>query len=83
MIKDFRTLLDNTQDVTHCVAIYSGTREFIKHESHNNTDISDEQLHTMELCINHGIQFQVEALEGEHISLICCFTGSQSGCGGD
>jgi len=29
MIKDFRALLDNTQDATHRAAIYSGTREFI------------------------------------------------------
>jgi len=51
MIKDFRALLDNTQDATHRVAIYSGTREFIKHKSCNKTYISDEQLHAMELCI--------------------------------
>jgi hypothetical protein len=31
MIKDFRALLDNTQDATHRAAIYSGTRQFIKH----------------------------------------------------
>jgi len=31
MIKDFRALLNNTQDATHRVAIYSGTRKFIKH----------------------------------------------------
>jgi hypothetical protein len=31
MIKDFRALLDNTQDATHRVAIYRVTREFIKH----------------------------------------------------
>jgi len=30
-IKDFRVLLDNTQDATHRVAIYSSTREFMKH----------------------------------------------------
>jgi len=60
MIKDFRALLDDTQDATHRVAIYSGTREFIKHKSRNKTYISDEQLHAMELCIHHGIQIQVE-----------------------
>ena len=60
MIKDFRALLDNTQDATHRVAIYSGTREFIKHKSRNKTYISDEQLHEMELCIYHGIKVQVE-----------------------
>ena len=37
MIKDSRALLDNTQDVTHCVAIYSGTREFMKHKSRKKT----------------------------------------------
>jgi len=83
IIKDFRGLLDNTQDATHCVAIYSGTREFIKHKSRNKTYISDEQLHAMELCISHGIKVQVEGLDGERVSLICRCTGSQSWCGGD
>jgi len=41
MIKDFRALLDNTQDAMHRMAIYSGTREFIKHKSRNKTYISD------------------------------------------
>jgi len=45
--------------------------------------ISDEQLHTMELCIYHGIMVQVECLEGEHISQIAQCTGSQSWRGGD
>jgi len=67
-IKDFGALLDTTQDATHRVAIYSGTLEFIQHKSHNNTYISDEQLHAKELFIYHGIKVQVEALEGEHIS---------------
>jgi hypothetical protein len=47
MIKDFRALLDNTQDATHRMAIYSGTQEFIKHQSRNKTYISDDQLHAM------------------------------------
>ena len=55
MIKDFRALLDNTQDETHRVAKCSGTREFVKHKSRNKTYISYEQLHAMELCIYHGI----------------------------
>ena len=55
---------DNMQDATHRVAIYSGTREFNKHKSHNKTYISDEQLHAMELCIHHGIMVQVEGLDG-------------------
>jgi len=55
MIKDFRALLDNTEDATHRVAIYSGTREFMKHKSCIKTYISDEQLHAMELWIYHGI----------------------------
>jgi hypothetical protein len=83
MIKDFRALLDNTQDAMHRAAIYSSTREFLKHRSHNQTYISDEQLHTMELCIYHGIKVQVEGLEGEHISQMCGCTGSQSWCGED
>ena len=60
MIKDFRALLDNTQDATHRVAIYSGPQEFIKHKSRNKTYISDEQLHAMELCIYQVIKVQVE-----------------------
>jgi len=78
MIKDFRALLDNTEDATHSVAIYSGTREFIKHKSRNKTYISDEQPHAMELCIYHGIKVQVEGLDGERISQMCRCTGSQS-----
>jgi len=31
MNKDFRALIDNTQDAMHRVATYSGTWEFIKH----------------------------------------------------
>jgi len=83
MIKDFRAFLDDTQDATHHAAIYSGTREFIKHKSCNKTYISDEQLHAMELCIYHSIKVQVEGLEGERISQICRCTGSQSWRGGD
>jgi hypothetical protein len=59
MIKDFRVILDNTQNATHCVTIYSGMRQFIKHKSPNKTYISDEQLHAMELCIYHGNKVQV------------------------
>jgi hypothetical protein len=70
-IKDLRALLDNTQDETHCVAIYSGTREFKKHKSRNKTYISDEQPYAMELCIYHGMKVQVEGLEGERISQMC------------
>jgi len=83
MIKDLRALLDNTQDATHRVAIYTGTQEFIKHKSLNKTYISDEQLHAMELCIYHGIKVQVEGLDGERISQMCRCTGSQSWHGGD
>jgi len=71
MIKDFRALRDNTQHATHHVTIYNGLREFLGHKSQNKTYISDEQLHTMELCIYHGIRVQVEGLDGEHISQIC------------
>jgi hypothetical protein len=83
MIKDFRVLLDNTHDATHRVAIYSGTRGFIKHKSRNKTYISDEQLHAMELSIYLGIKVQVEGLDGERISQMCRCTGSQSWHGGD
>jgi hypothetical protein len=78
MIKDFRALLNNKQDATHRVAIYRGTREFIKHKSRNKTYISDDQLNAMELCIYHGIKIQVECLDGERISQMCRCTGSQS-----
>ena len=82
-IKDFRALLDNTQDATHHVAIYSGTLELIKCKSCNKTYISDEQLHTMELCIYHVIKVQVESLDREHIFQICRWTGCQSCRRGD
>jgi hypothetical protein len=39
MIKDLGELLNNIQDVTHHVAIFSGTREFVKHKSCNKTYI--------------------------------------------
>jgi len=83
MIKDFRSLLHNTQGATNRLAIYSGTREFIKHKSCNKTYISDEQLHAMELCIYHRIKVQVKGLDGEHISQRCRCPGSQSWRGGD
>jgi len=83
MIKDFRALLDNTQDAMHRVAIYSGTREGIKHKSRNKTYILDEQLHAIELCFYHGINVQVEGLDGERISQMCRCTGSQGWRGGD
>jgi hypothetical protein len=83
MMKDFRALLDNTQDATHRVAIYSGTQEIIKHKSRNKTYISDEQLHAMELCTYHGIEVPIEGLDGERISQMCRCTGSQSWRRGD
>jgi hypothetical protein len=83
MIKDFRALLDNTQEATHPMAIYSGMRKFIKHESRKKTYISEEQLHAMELGIFHGIRIQVESSDGQRISQMCRCTGIQSWCGGD
>jgi hypothetical protein len=77
MIKDCRAWLDNTQDTTHRVTIYNGTREFPKHKSRNKTYISDEQLHAIELSIYHGIKVQVEGLDGERISQIYRCSGSQ------
>ena len=64
MFKDFRELLNNMQDAAHHVAIFSGTREFIKHMSRNKTYISDEHLHTMELYIYHHVMVHVEGLQG-------------------
>jgi len=83
MIQDFRALLNNTQDATHRMAIFSGTLKCMKHNSRNKTYMSDEQLHAMGLCIYHGIMVQGEGLEGEQISQMCRCTGSQSWCGGD
>jgi len=83
MIKDFTALLDYTSDATHRVAIYSGTREFIKDKSRNKTYISDDQLYAMELCIYHGNTVQVGCLDGECISQMCRCTGSQRWRGGD
>ena len=76
MIKDFRALLDNTQDATHCVTIHNGTWQFPQPKSRNKTYISDEQMHAMERCIYYGIKVQVEGLEGERIAQICRCTGS-------
>jgi hypothetical protein len=55
----------------------------MKHMSRIKTYISDEQLHTMELCIYHGIKVQVEGLDGECISQMRRCTGSPSWCGRD
>jgi hypothetical protein len=71
MIRDFRALLDNTQDSIHRVTIYNSTREFLKYMSRNNTYILVEQLHVMELCMYHGIKVQVEGSDGERISQTC------------
>jgi hypothetical protein len=83
MSKGFRAVLDTTQDSTHPVAIYSASWEFFKHKSHNKTYRSDEQLHTIKLCISHGIKVQVNGLDGECISQMCRWAGSQSWPGGD
>jgi len=83
MIRDFRALVNNVQDAMHHMPIYHGMRESIKHNSRKKTYISDEQLHTMELCIYHGIKVQVEGSEGERISQMCRYTESQSWRGGD
>jgi hypothetical protein len=60
MLNDFRELLDNMPDAMHPVTIYNSLQEFLKHKSHNNTCISDKQLHVMDLSIYHGIKVQVE-----------------------
>jgi hypothetical protein len=60
MVKDYRALLNNTGDVMHCVVIYRGTRELIKHKSHNMTFILHKKLHALELCIFHGIKVHAE-----------------------
>jgi hypothetical protein len=83
ILKDVRSLLDNTQDAMHRVAIYCGTQEFNKHKRRNKMYISDEQLHAMELSIYHGIKVEVEGLDGECISQMCQCTGSQTWCRGD
>jgi len=45
--------------------------------------ISDDELHTMELCIFHGIKVQVGGLDGERISQMCQCTECQSRRRGD
>ena len=77
-IKDFRALLDNPLDATHRVAMYSSTRELIKHQGRNKMYISGYELHPMELCVYHCFQPQVEDLGGERISQMCGWTESQS-----
>jgi len=83
MNKVCRALLDITEDAKHRVAIYRGTREFLKYKNRKKTYISDEQLHAMQLCIYHGINVEVEGLEGKRISEMCWCRGSQSWRGGD
>ena len=83
MINDFRALLDNRHDATHYMAIYPGTREFIKYKCRNKTYVSDEQLHSMELCLYHGIRIHVDGLDGELISWMCQCTASETWSGGD
>jgi hypothetical protein len=41
MITDFKALRVNTHDALHCVAMYCGTQEFIKHMGLNKMYISD------------------------------------------
>ena len=67
----------------YSVAIYSGTQEFIKHQSRNKMYISDEQLHAMELCIHHAIKVQVEGLQVERIAQMCRCTEIQCWHRGD
>jgi hypothetical protein len=78
MIKDFRALLDNTQDATHRMTIFNGMQEFLKHKSRNKGYISDEQLHAMELGMYDGIKVQVVGSDGECISQIGQYIGCQS-----
>jgi hypothetical protein len=49
MMKYISALLYDTQEAMHCVAIYSGPRQFITHKSCNKTYILDEQQDAMEL----------------------------------
>jgi len=78
MIKDFWALLNNSQHAMHHGALYSGTQVFLKHKSRNETYMLDEQLHSMELCIYHGFEVQVEGSGGERISQMCRCTRCQS-----
>jgi len=79
----FGALLDNPPDATHCMAIYRGTWEYIKHISEKEMHTSDARLHPMERYIYHGTKVPVEGVEGEPISLICRCTESQSWPGWD
>jgi hypothetical protein len=82
-IKDLRALRDNERDPTHHAAIYCGMPEFILCKSGNRMYISDKQLYAMDLCIYHGLKLQLGGLEGEPISQMCQYTGSQSWGKGD
>ena len=55
IIRFLRGLLDNTQDEAHHMVIYHRTRVLIKHWSYNIMDISDVQLHAIDLSIFDGI----------------------------
>jgi hypothetical protein len=77
MINDFSAFVNNTQDTMHHVAIFSGTRESMKHMSRNKTYIWEEQLHALELSIVHGIKVHDEGLDGKRIFQMNRCTGSQ------
>jgi hypothetical protein len=83
LIKRFRTLLDNTHEAMHRMAIYSCIWECMKYNSRNMTYNSDEQQHAMELCIYHAIKIEAQGLDGERISQMCRGTGCHSWCRGD
>jgi hypothetical protein len=78
LIKHFRALLDNMQGTTDHVAIFNSNWRVITHMSCNMTYILDEQMHVMEFFIYHGIQVQVEGIDGAYISQVSRGTGSQS-----
>jgi len=83
IIKDFRALHDNTQDETHHMAIYHGTRKFIKDKHHKATYISHGQLHAKVRCIYHRIMVQGEGIDRERIFQMYWCTWSQNWRRGD
>ena len=65
LIKDFRAVLQDMQDSMHHVAQSRGWRDFFQIQCRNKTHILDEQLHVMELSIEHGMMVHVEGYAGE------------------
>jgi len=51
------------EDKSNWVTIYISKEELIKRKRGNKRNISDDQLHAIERCLQHGIQAPVESFD--------------------